>query len=89
MFKYSKKNPLNQIYGKVLAMTLIIIALVIINLLAALTAHQAMRRESDRPIPVKAEMVNLEITAEFEEAINASLRLGDGRIVRWQEVRGA
>lgn len=83
MSKYKRNHPLNQIYNRILAMALIIIALVIINLLATVTAHQAMRRESDRPIPVKAEIV-----LSLDQALNLSLAYGDYRRVNvdWAEV---
>jgi hypothetical protein len=43
----TRNNPLSKIYSRILAMALIILALVIINLLATVTApQQAMRRES-------------------------------------------
>lgn len=69
-------------YNKLIAMALITLALVIINLLATVTAdQQAMRRESDRAIPVQGVVV-----LSLDQALNLSLACGDGRRVNWEEV---
>lgn len=88
MFKYSKKNPLNQIYGKVLAMLLITLITITLSFLAATIVPEARPLKHVTP-DIVMRQESLEITPEYEEAINASLRLGDGRIVNWREVRGA
>lgn len=75
MSKYSKKNPLNQIYQAALAMALIILITITISLLATASQY-TMRRESDRPIPVKAEIV-----LSLDQALNLSLAYGDYRKV--------
>ena len=81
MSKYSKKNPLNQIYQAVLAMALIILITITISLLATATAEQqAMRRES---IPVQGVVI-----LSLDQALNESLAAGDYRRVNvdWEEV---
>lgn len=76
MKHYTKNNPLLKIYGKVTALLLITLALIVISFLAAITDQQAMKRESNRPTPVQGEIV-----LSLDQALNLSLAYGDYRRV--------
>jgi hypothetical protein len=63
--------------------TILIFIILLTSLLWAVKSAQAMKRESDRPVPVKAEIV-----LSLDQALNLSLAYGDYRRVNvnWEAV---
>lgn len=84
MFNYTKQSLISKIYSKFMAALLITIITIALSLMAATIVPEARPVIHVAPDEIVMKRESFEISPEFEEALNVSMKRGYCQAVNWE-----